>query len=249
MATSIVVDCVARPPSSSTTLRLTAYVPLSVGTKLADPPVRANVLASGRVTVQLNVRGSFTPAGSVADASTPIAVPSKPVAGTLNPVIVGARLATSIVVDCVARPPSSSTTLRLTAYVPLSVGTKLADPPVRANVLASGRVTVQLNVRGSFTPAGSVADASTPIAVPSKPVAGTLNPVIVGARLATSIVVDCESVPPLPSSIVTVTVYSPSSAYVWLPANEPSVSTPGAPGTSMIASSMSIGVPSPQLML
>ncbi len=55
-------------------------------------------------------------------------------------------------------------------------------------------------------------------------------------------------VPPSSSLIVTVTVYTPLSAYVWLPSNDPAVGAPGEPGTSIVGAPDCSGVPSPQLM-
>src|SRR5262249_39544083 len=90
--------------------------------KVASAPLRVTVVASGRVMVQVNVRGSAAPAGSVAAALRATALASVPPAGTVKSVMVGATLSTVIVVLVVPALPSLSGAVRVTTYVALSSG-------------------------------------------------------------------------------------------------------------------------------
>src|SRR5262245_57804437 len=125
--------------------------------------------------VQVNVSGSRAPAGSVAAALRLTGVPSTPVAGTVNVLMVGATLAPAVLALRVSLSLPASLPATQMPQSGGAGGVMLTVAPVSVTVVPYGRVMVQVNVSGSRAPAGSVAAALRLTGVPSTPVAGTVN--------------------------------------------------------------------------
>src|SRR5437763_13496883 len=124
LLTATVLVSLPTPPSSSVTVSVTTYEPLSSGVKLKlDVLPEASALPF-LVTDQAYVNVSAVP-GSVTELVRLIGVPSLLLAGAPTMAAVGLTLLTATVLASVPTPPSSSVTVSVTTYEPLSSGVKL----------------------------------------------------------------------------------------------------------------------------
>ncbi len=107
--------------------------------------------------------------GSVADPARGRPCPRRDVVTGAAMAGVGGRLATAIVSVVVPTPPSLSVAVRVTTYVPLSLGVKMKLAPDAAAYAAPFLVAAQARVRPAAVSAalGSVADPPRLMAVPS----------------------------------------------------------------------------------
>jgi hypothetical protein len=183
-------------------VRLTTYVPVSVGVNASAELVPLVYADPSRVTAQAYVNVSSDP-GSVADAVRFSADPFGELAGAPTIDAVGATFVPVIVLLDVPTPPSLSVTLSDSTYVPSSFGVKLNVDAAPVLYKTPFFVTDQAYVNVSATP-GSVTDDVKLIAVPSGPVfpAGPPRIEITGATLLTvTLAVATEDVSPVAESV------------------------------------------------